>query len=124
MNCEDMPVKKEDGADGLVLGGGGNMSFNNQVGDELVDFRDAHLAWVTFVVIDNELPDPIGVGFLGAAGVLFDPQGFAVLVEEFFALGRCLRCIHFLDFLGRGFYNSVHKLLSRDILHNTTFWPS
>jgi hypothetical protein len=62
------------------------MSFNHEVGDELVDFGDAHLAGVTFVVIEDKLPHPVGIRFFGAAGILFHSQGFAVLVEEFFGL--------------------------------------
>ncbi len=41
-------VKKEDDAEGLVLDGCGNASFDNEMGDELVDFSGAHLAGVAF----------------------------------------------------------------------------
>lgn len=99
--------------------GGGKVFFDDEVGNELVDLLNAHLARVALVMIDDKLPYPVGISFFGAAGVLFDPQSFAVLVEEFFALGRFLRCVHFLDFWRIGFYNSVHKLLCGVTLYNT-----
>ena len=92
---EDVAVEEEDGAEGLVLGGGGGFTFNDEVGDELVDFRGGHFARVAFdfamaqagVVIANVLDNPVDVGFFGARGVLFEADGFAVEVEEFFGLG-------------------------------------
>lgn len=105
-----MPVEEENGAERLVLGGGGEVSFNDQVGDKLIDFGNAHLAGVALVVVQDKLAHPIEVGFLGAARVLFHLQHFAVLVEELFRLGRCLR-VHGLDFWRVEFYNSVHKAL-------------
>ena len=57
------------------------------MGNEWGDFGDTHLPWVTFVVVDDELAHPIEVSFFGAGGVLFDSQGFAILVKEFFVLG-------------------------------------
>lgn len=95
-NLEDVAVEEEDGAEGLVLGGFGYFSFNDEVGDELVDFADGHLAGVdgdltaveVGVVIANVLADPVEVGFFGARGVLFEADVFAVLVEKFFRSHR------------------------------------
>lgn len=47
---EEVAVEEEDGADGLVLGGGGGFSFDDEVGDELVDFGCAHFFGVAFVM--------------------------------------------------------------------------
>ena len=81
---QDVAIQEEDGADCLVLGGGGNMPFDYEMGDELVDLVDAHFFGVAFVVVEDVFSDPLDVGFAGARGVLFELDGVVVLVEEFF----------------------------------------
>ena len=95
---EETAIEEEDGADGLVLGGGGGFSIDDEVGDELVDLVYAHFFGVAFVVVDDVLADPVYVGFFGANGVLFESDEVAVLVEKFFALrfGVILGLVHFL----------------------------
>lgn len=101
---EEVTVEKEDGADGLVLGGGGGFAIDDEVGDELVDLCDAHFFGVAFVVVEDVLADPVDVGFFGAGGVLFEANEIAVLVEQFFPFwGGCslwvgcfLGLVHFL----------------------------
>ncbi len=46
----------------------------------------AHLLWVSFVVIEDELADPAEIGFLGAQGIMEVAEGFAVVVEQLFRL--------------------------------------
>jgi hypothetical protein len=89
---EDVAVEEEDGAKRLILGGFGDFSFDNEVGDELVDFVDGHLAGVdgnlsmgkVGVVVTDVFADPFQVGLFGAGGVLFYAELVAILVEEFF----------------------------------------
>lgn len=96
-----MAVEEEDGADGLILGGWGYVSFCGKVGDELVDFRGSHFFWVALFMIEDVFPDPLDVGFACARGVLFGADGVLVLFEEFFlwfllvGYGRVL-CCHFV----------------------------
>ena len=90
---EETAIEEEDGADGLILRGGGGFSIDDEVGDELVDLGDAHFFGVAFVVEENVLADPVYVGFFGAGGVLFEADKVAVLVEQFF-------CLWFVCFLG------------------------
>ncbi len=82
---EDFAVEEEDGTEGLVLGQGGDVSFAGQVGEEGSDFRGVHFGGVAFVVEEDEAAHPVDVGFFGAVGVVFDAQGVAELVEEFFS---------------------------------------
>jgi len=44
------------------------------MGEESLDFRDAHVAGVTLVVEQDVAPGPTDVGFLGANRVVFDPD--------------------------------------------------
>lgn len=89
---EDVAVEEEDGAERLILGGFGNFSFDNEVGDKLINFVDGHLAGVdgnlsmgkVGVVITDVFADPFQVGLFGAGGVLFYTELVAVLVEKFF----------------------------------------
>ena len=91
-NREDVAIEKEDGAERLVLGGFGDFSFDDKVGDELVDFTNGHLAGVDSdlsaievgVMVVDIFANPVEVGFFGARGVLFDAKLVTVLVEEFF----------------------------------------
>lgn len=57
-----------------------------EVGDELFDFRDAHIFGVTFVVEENVVFDPSDVSIFGAGRVVFDAKCIAILVEQFFPL--------------------------------------
>ncbi len=72
LDVEDVAIEEEDGADRLILGGGGGFTFDDEMGDELVDLRDAHFARVAFVVKENVFTNPVNVGFFGARGVLLD----------------------------------------------------
>ena len=63
---EGVAVEEEYGADGLILGGGGGFPIHDKVGDELVDFGDAHFAGVAFVVKEDVFTNPLDVGFFGA----------------------------------------------------------
>ncbi len=73
-NLEDVAIEEEDCAERLVLGGFGDFSFCDKVGDELVDFANGHLAGVdgnlsavkVGVVIADVFANPFQVGFFGA----------------------------------------------------------
>jgi hypothetical protein len=43
-------VKEQGGTEGLVLGGGGNIFGDGQMGEEGFDFWNAHFLGVAFVV--------------------------------------------------------------------------
>ena len=53
----------------------------------MIDFVFAHLFRMAFVVIKNELADPIGVGLFGSNAVMLCTQDGPHLVEECGFLG-------------------------------------
>jgi hypothetical protein len=75
-------IEEEDGVEGLVLGGGGDIAFNCEVGEEGFDFGDTHFVGVTFVVEEDEAANPLNVGFFCPIGVVFEANGIADLVKE------------------------------------------
>ena len=85
-DLQEIAIKEENGAERLILRRSGCIPFDDKVGDELVDLSNAHLARVTFVVKKNVLANPMGIGFFGARGVLFQANLVTVLVEQFFPL--------------------------------------
>jgi hypothetical protein len=85
---EHLAVQKEQRADtlsaaqrrgcagrGLGLSGGGHVAFDRQVGEERLHLGAAHVLRVAFGVEQDVARDPIGVGLLGAIGIV--PQGDA-----------------------------------------------
>lgn len=77
---QDFAVKEEEGAEGLVLGRGGDVAGDGEVSEELFDFTGAHLVGMAFVVVEDEAFDPVGIRFFGADGVMFEADGGADLV--------------------------------------------
>ena len=81
---EHVAIEEQQGAERLVLCGGSDVLLHGQVGEEGFDFRDAHVARVLFMVEQDVAPDPADVGLFGADRVVFEADGVADLVEEFF----------------------------------------
>ncbi len=63
---KDLSVQKQNGVEGLVLGGGGDLLIHGQVGQEGLDFRNAHVLGMSFAVIENVAFDPADVSFFRA----------------------------------------------------------
>ncbi len=80
---EDFAVEEEDGAEGLILCGCGDVAFSGEVGEEGADFGCAHLG-VLFAMEEDVAANPVDVGFFGAVGVVFGAEGVGELVEQFF----------------------------------------
>ena len=92
---EDVAIEEDDGAECLILGGGGKLFLGGEVGDEGLDFFCAHIFGMAFVVEEDIAFDPIHICFFGAGGVVFGADGIADLFEEFFALrGGCGLWLH------------------------------
>jgi hypothetical protein len=71
---EDLLVKKEQGAKGLVLGGSRDVTVDSKVTEESTDFVFAHLAGVTFIVKQDKTARPIDVSLLSPDRIVFGPQ--------------------------------------------------
>jgi hypothetical protein len=84
---EDAAVEEEEGGEGLVLGGGGDVAIDGKVGEESGDFGRAQVFGVLLVVEKDVTFGPVNVGVFGAAGIMFDADGGAELVEEFGGFG-------------------------------------
>jgi len=93
LKVEDMPVEKQDGANGLVplapparagVGGGGNVLFAGKMRDEGINFVHAHVAGMAFLVEEDILAHPGDVGHFGAVGIMAHAQGLLIEVKQFF----------------------------------------
>lgn len=84
---EYLLIKEKQGAQGLVLSGGGDGSVDGQMIEEGANVLFAHFVRVAFAVEEDVAPDPIDVGLLGPNAVMLDPQMPADPVEQF-GLGR------------------------------------
>ena len=54
------------------------------MGEELSDFRDAHVFRVTFPMVENIVLYPEHISIFGTRRIAFNAQGIAILVEKFF----------------------------------------
>jgi hypothetical protein len=87
---EDFAVEEEKGAEGLVLGGGGDVPLHGQVGQEGLDLGGAHLGGVAFAVEEEEAAHPIYVGLFGAVGIMLELKEFPELIQKFLRHGELL----------------------------------
>jgi len=74
---KDLAVQEQDGVEGLILRGGGDLLIHGQVGQEGLDFRRAHVLGMSFAVVENVAFDPADVGFFGADRVVLEPDRVA-----------------------------------------------
>jgi hypothetical protein len=82
-NAEYVPIEKEEGGEGLVLGGGGNAPAGpGEVGEEVADGGGVEFAGVLKVVESDIPPHPGGVSGDGPGAVPPHPEEVAELVEE------------------------------------------
>ena len=82
VDAEHLAVEKEQGAQGLVLGGGGDLPLNSERGQECGDFRGAHFRRMTLAVEEYVALDPVDIGLLSASAVVAGLDGVADAVEE------------------------------------------
>ena len=80
---EDLLVEEKEGAEGLVLGRGGDMFLDREVSEKLRDLLLAHLLRMAFAVEEDVAPDPIEVDLFGADRVVLEAKVPAHAVEQF-----------------------------------------
>jgi len=77
---QDFAVKEEECSQRLVLGRGGNVSFDGQVGEELSGLYFAQLFGMPFAMEDDVFSYPSDVGFFGSKAVMFTSANDSHLV--------------------------------------------
>jgi len=102
-NVKDVAIEEKDGAEGLVLGGGGDFFDGGEVGEELVDLGRAHFFRVALIVEEDVFCHPNDVGVAGAGGVV--PQGDATRCLRLMTSRYCSRS--FFSFGGLDEFGSV-----------------
>jgi hypothetical protein len=82
VEAENVTVEEEQGAEGLVLGWGGDFPIDGEVGEEGLDLGGTHVSGVAFVLVEDESTDPGQVRGFGAERVVFAAERLADEVEE------------------------------------------
>jgi hypothetical protein len=75
-------MEKYQTAEGLILRGCGDLSFNGKMGQKSFNFGATHFIGVTLVVKRNIPPNPIGITLFSAVGIVLEADGIADLIEE------------------------------------------
>jgi hypothetical protein len=81
LTFEDLLIKKEQSAEGLVLGGCSHLQIDGKMGKESGDFFFAHVGRVSLLMKEGEASNPIEVSLLGAEAVALDAQMPADAIE-------------------------------------------
>ena len=82
LDAEHLAIEEEQGAQGLVLGGGSDFVVNGERGQEGGDLGGAHLSRVALAMEEDVTRDPLDVRLLGASAVLPGADGLADPVEK------------------------------------------
>jgi hypothetical protein len=80
-------VKKKERAQGLVLGGRGDVATDGKVGQESADLDFPHRFRMSFAVKQDETFDPVDVGSFGPDAIMPEPEMLPHLVEQFRRIG-------------------------------------
>src|SRR5437667_4815914 len=83
---EDLLVKKQDRAEGLILGRGRHVTNSRQVRKKLCDLGCAHLVRMTQMMKPDKALDPVAIRSFRSQTVVFKAQNVERLVEKFFRL--------------------------------------
>ena len=92
LEAQRLPVQEQQRRERLVLGGGRDVTFDGEVGQERVDLDVAHFPRMSPAVEEDEAPDPADVGILGARRVVPRSQRRAHEVEQARRAGFGCRC--------------------------------
>jgi hypothetical protein len=82
VHAEHVSIQKEQGAECLVLGGGGDLVPYGERSQECGELDRAHLGGVSLVVEEDEPPDRVNIGLLGPPTVVPGADGLSDPVEE------------------------------------------
>jgi hypothetical protein len=85
---EEVAIQKQNGAQGLVLSGRGDVPFDDESAQELRHLGASHLGRMTFAMEEDEPADPRDVGLLGPPAIVASTNGRADVVEQATRSGR------------------------------------
>jgi hypothetical protein len=80
---EHTAVEEQSGTKGLVLGGGGDLLLDREVGQERLDCRGSHVLGMACAVEEHVPFDPGDIGFLCMKRIVLEADGVAHVVEPF-----------------------------------------
>ena len=75
-------VEEEQCGEGLVLGGGGDVTLDGERREELHDFPGPHLGGMALTMEEDVAPDPAHVGLLGPPAAVEGLERLSDAVEE------------------------------------------
>lgn len=87
LTSQNVPVQKQDGAEGLRLCRGTDMLFDGQMRQELVDLLLAHFCRMAFSVEEDESPDPGHIGLFRSSAVVPRAQSISHSFQEIQLMG-------------------------------------
>jgi hypothetical protein len=81
---ENMFIEKNDGIQGLILGGCGDILLGGQMGEKGSYFRFSHFLRVAFMMKKDILENPANITFFGLVAIMSGADDIAHVIEEFF----------------------------------------
>ena len=80
---ERIAVEEQQGTEGLVLGGGGDLLLHGEVRQKRLDVCASHILGMACVVEENVPFDPGDIRLLRMQGLVLEANGIAHVVEPF-----------------------------------------
>ena len=83
IKSQDVPVEENQGVQGLVLRRGRHVPRHRQVREERLNLRCAHVLGMPLLMKENEVPNPMDIGFLGPNGKVLESDHLPHLIQKF-----------------------------------------
>ncbi len=80
--------EEEQGVEGLVLGGSGDLPPNGQIGEERFGLLLSYFLGIPFVVEEDKSFNRKDIGLFSGPGVVFPSNRLTDLIEKFFRRGH------------------------------------
>lgn len=75
-------VEKQNGRQGLFLGGSGHVAFHREGAQKGLHFRRTHFRGMAFLIEEDETLNPMGVGLFRPSAVVLDPDSIADHIHQ------------------------------------------
>ena len=76
-------ITENQGIDGLILSGCRHIPRHRQVREERLNLGCAHVLGMPLLMKENEVPNPMDIGFLGPKGKVLESDHLPHLIQEF-----------------------------------------